>query len=47
MLNFDPQLLPYPSLGGHDFHNFESTLPNNASKQGSGFLPDWFWEEGF
>ena len=40
MLNFDPPLWPHPTPGGHDFHNFEFTLPEDASTQVSAFLAD-------
>ena len=38
MLIFDPQLWPHPTPGGHDFHNFESTLLKDASTKVSTFL---------
>lgn len=31
MFKFDLPLFPHPTLGGHDFHKFESTLPVDAS----------------
>ena len=40
MLNFDPPLWPHPTPRGHDFHIFESTLPEDASTQVSAFLAD-------
>lgn len=39
MLNFDHPLCPHPTRGGHDFYDFESTLPWDASKHK--FQPSW------
>ena len=47
MLNFDPPLWPHPIPGDHDFHNFESTLPEDASTQVSTFLAEWFLRRRF
>ena len=47
MLNFDPPLWPHPTPGDHDFHNFESTLPRDASTQVSTFLADKFLRRRF
>ena len=33
---------PHPTPRDHDFHNFESTLPEDASTQVSAFLADYF-----
>lgn len=42
MNKFDPLLWPNPNPRGHDLHhNFESTLPENASIQVSAFLAKW------
>ena len=47
MLNFDPQLWPHPTPGGHDFHKLEFTLPEDASTQVSAFLVLWFMRRRF
>ena len=40
MLNFNPLLRPNPTTGDHDFHNFESTLSENASTKVLPFMAD-------
>ncbi len=47
MLNFDPQLWPHPTSGGHEFHNFESTLNDDASTQVTADLADCFLRKYF
>lgn len=39
--NFDPSLWARPTPGGHDFPNFEFTLPEDVSIQVSAFLVKW------
>ena len=46
-LKNQPPLWLHPTLGSHDFHNFESTLTEDVSKQISAFLAKWSCEEDF
>lgn len=47
MLNFNPQLWPHSTFRDHDFHNFESTLPEDAFIKVSAFLGRWFLKKSF
>ena len=47
MLNFDPSLWPHPTFGRHDFYNFNSLLPDDATTQVSAFLANWFRRRRF